>query len=93
MVTKTVATERCILPKGNGDLEGNAQLVMWKDFMDKVNESASKSLKTWHSIGKLSTGKKGDDLEIPDTSLSSLPQKQPMSSQIKTLVWTRFWTY
>ena len=93
LVTKTVATERCILPKGNEDLGGNAQLFMWKDFMDKVNESASKCLKTWHLISKLSTRKNGDDLEIPDISLSSLPQKQPMSSQMKTLIWTRSWTY
>ncbi|KAJ8433260.1 hypothetical protein Cgig2_023212 [Carnegiea gigantea] len=69
LVTKAVATERCILPKGEGDLGENAQLVMWKNFIDKVNESASKCPKTQHLISKLSAGENEDDLEIPDISL------------------------
>ncbi|XP_021747041.1 uncharacterized protein LOC110712888 [Chenopodium quinoa] len=70
LVTKAVATERCILPKcSNGVLGENAQLVMWKNFIDKVNESASKCPKIRHLISKLSIGENEDDLEVPDISL------------------------
>ncbi|KMT07022.1 hypothetical protein BVRB_6g153530 [Beta vulgaris subsp. vulgaris] len=70
LVTKAVATERCILPKSsNGSLGENAQLVMWKNFIDKVNESTSKCLKFCHLITKLSIGENEEDLDIPDISL------------------------
>lgn len=69
LVTKAIATERCILPKCNGDLGQNAQLVMWKNFIDKVNESASKCPKTQHLISRLSIGENEDDLQVPDISL------------------------
>ncbi|KAL2904017.1 hypothetical protein RDABS01_002727 [Bienertia sinuspersici] len=70
LVTKAVATERCILPKcSNGELGEDAQLVMWKNFIDKVYESATKCPKICHLISKLSIGENEDDLEIPDISL------------------------
>ncbi|KNA06449.1 hypothetical protein SOVF_180940 [Spinacia oleracea] len=70
LVTKAVATERCILPKcSNGVLGENAQLVMWKNFIDKVNESAKKCPKISHLISTLSIGENEDDLEVPDISL------------------------
>ncbi|KAK9750746.1 hypothetical protein RND81_02G218600 [Saponaria officinalis] len=71
LVTKSIAIERCILPnKGFGEgLGENAQLVLWKNFIDKVNESALKCPKTRHLVHTLSIGENEDDLEIPDISL------------------------
>ncbi|CAO2829556.1 unnamed protein product [Amaranthus hypochondriacus] len=70
LVTKSVATERCILPKDSkGVLGENEQLVMWKNFIDRVSESSSKCHKTRHLISKLSIGENEDDLETPDISL------------------------
>ncbi|PON54148.1 N-terminal acetyltransferase A, auxiliary subunit [Parasponia andersonii] len=65
--TKAVAIERSIL--GGGELNENAQLVMWKNFIDQVNNSASKCPKTRNLIGKLSSGEDEFDLEVPDISL------------------------
>ncbi|XP_074309708.1 methyltransferase FGSG_00040 [Silene latifolia] len=67
LVTKSVATERCILPN-KGNFGETAQLIMWENFIAKVNESATKCLKTRHLIGLLSTGENEDDLEIPEIS-------------------------
>ncbi|CAL5428807.1 unnamed protein product [Camellia sinensis] len=69
-VTKAIATERGILPQSNSEELGkNAQLVMWKNFIDKVVESATKCHKTHHLICRLSTGEDEDGLEVPDLSL------------------------
>ncbi|KAM7464497.1 hypothetical protein LguiA_032618 [Lonicera macranthoides] len=65
LVTKAVATERGILPE-SGE---NAQLVMWKNFIDKVVESVTKCNRTHYLISKLSMGEKEEGLEIPDISL------------------------
>lgn len=65
--TKAVAIERSIL--GGGDLNENAQLVMWKNFIDQVNNFASKYPKTSNLIDKLSSGEDEYDLEVPDISL------------------------
>lgn len=65
LVSKAVATERGILPE-SGE---NAQLVMWKNFIDKVVESVTKCNRTHYLICKLSLGEEEEGLEIPDISL------------------------
>ncbi|GAB2297181.1 hypothetical protein Dimus_031294 [Dionaea muscipula] len=68
-VTRAVATGRCILPRCGNNSGENAQLVMWKDFIDKVTESASKCPRTHYLIDTLSTGEGEDELLVPDISL------------------------
>ncbi|GAB4840042.1 hypothetical protein Ancab_020751 [Ancistrocladus abbreviatus] len=69
LVTKAIATERCILPKFGQDSGENAQLVMWKNFVDKVHESVRKCRKTSCLISTLSNGENEDDLAIPDINV------------------------
>ena len=69
LVTKAIATERCILPEQNDDSADNIQLVMWKNFIDKVVESASKCKRLHHLISVLSSGEDEDVLEVPDVNL------------------------
>ncbi|XP_022996186.1 uncharacterized protein LOC111491461 [Cucurbita maxima] len=66
LVTKAIAIERGILPE---NCDENAQLVMWKNFVDKVTDSATKSTKTKNLIGLLSTGEAEDDLDVPEMSV------------------------
>lgn len=66
-VTKAVATERGIL--AGQDLDENAQLVMWKNFIDGVMESASKCRRTRSLISTLSSGEDENGLEVPEMSL------------------------
>lgn len=66
LVTKAIATERAIL--SSRDPGENAQLVMWKDFIDKVVESATKCRRIHQLIRYLSTGEE-DRLEVPEISL------------------------
>lgn len=74
LVTKAIATERGIL----SDSAENAQLVMWKNFIDKVSESTSKCQKTHILISKLSTGVDEGGLEAPDISLFK-PETEEMN--------------
>lgn len=67
LVTKAIATERSIL--AGKDLSEDAQLVMWKNFIDKVVDFARKCHKTRDLIGKLSIGENEDGLEVPDVDL------------------------
>ncbi|CAN1794272.1 Methyltransferase FGSG_00040 [Linum perenne] len=68
LVTKAVATERCIL--SDEDSAEDAQLVMWKSFIDQVFESAAKCSRTRRLISTLSTGEEEESsLEIPKTEL------------------------
>ncbi|KAJ7953842.1 Histone-lysine N-methyltransferase [Quillaja saponaria] len=67
LVTKAIATERSILP--GKDLSEDAQLVMWKNFIDKVADLSTKCNKTGNLISKLSTGEDEDGLEVPDICL------------------------
>lgn len=70
LATKGIATERCILPDQNADGSGgNIQLVMWKNFIDKVVESASKCKRLRHLLSVLSNGEDEDVLEVPDVNL------------------------
>ncbi|XWS23167.1 hypothetical protein CRYUN_Cryun29cG0097900 [Craigia yunnanensis] len=66
LVTKAIAIERGIL---GGEVSGkNAQLVMWKNFIDKVKEAVTKCQKTQLLINMLSTGENEEGLEVPDMS-------------------------
>ncbi|GMN41891.1 hypothetical protein TIFTF001_011115 [Ficus carica] len=66
-VTKAIAIERSIL--GGEGLGDNAQLVMWKKFIDEVTNSASKCPRTNNLLTTLSSGDGEFDIEIPDMSL------------------------
>lgn len=67
LVTKAIATERGIL--SSEDKSEKMQLVMWKNFIDKVKECISKCQRTHHWISTLSLGANEDGLEVPDTCL------------------------
>ncbi|XP_031287962.1 uncharacterized protein LOC116146683 isoform X1 [Pistacia vera] len=67
LVTKAIATERGIL--SDEDSSEKVQLVMWKNFIDKVKERISKSQRTHHLISTLSSGENEDELDVPDTCL------------------------
>lgn len=70
LVTKAIATERGILPESKTeDLGENARMVMWKNFVDKVVESASNCKRTHCLISKLSNGENEEALEVPDISM------------------------
>ncbi|KAI3733659.1 hypothetical protein L6452_13108 [Arctium lappa] len=69
LVTKAIATERGILPESKMENLGeNAQMVMWKNFVDKVVESTSNCERTHFLLSKLSVGENEEGLEVPDTS-------------------------
>jgi hypothetical protein len=67
LVTKAIAMERSILV--GKDLSEDTQLVMWKNFIDKVVDSVRKCHKTRDLIGKLSIGENEDELDVPDVDL------------------------
>ncbi|MED6180287.1 hypothetical protein PIB30_008783 [Stylosanthes scabra] len=68
LVTKAIAMERSIL--AGKDLSEDAQLAMWKNFVQKVAEFARKCHKTRDLIGKLSIGEEDEEeLEVPDIDL------------------------
>ncbi|CAL0331231.1 unnamed protein product [Lupinus luteus] len=67
LVTKAIAMERSIL--GGKDLSEDAQLVMWKNFIDKVVDFIRKCPKTRDLIGKLSSGEDEEGLEVPDIDI------------------------
>ncbi|WCJ22208.1 SET domain protein 35 [Euphorbia peplus] len=67
LVNKAIATERCIL--GGEDSGENAQLVMWKNFIDEVVKSTKKCGRIRDWINALSTGEDEDKLEVPEMSL------------------------
>ncbi|KAJ0816568.1 putative [histone H3]-lysine(4) N-trimethyltransferase chromatin remodeling SET family [Helianthus annuus] len=67
LVTKAVATERGIMPESKtDDLGENAQMVMWKNFVDKVVESSSNCKRTHCLISMLSSGENEESLEVPN---------------------------
>ncbi|CAI0402196.1 unnamed protein product [Linum tenue] len=69
LVTKAIATERCILSNEEEDSAENAQLVMWKSFIDQVSDSAAKCTWIRRLISTLSPGDDEASLEIPETEL------------------------
>lgn len=66
-VSKAIAIERSIL--GGEELGENAQLNMWKNFIDEVTNLASKCPRTHDLLATLCSGEGENDLEIPDMSL------------------------
>ncbi|KAK4263479.1 hypothetical protein QN277_028878 [Acacia crassicarpa] len=67
LITKAIAMERSVL--GGKDLSEEAQLVMWKNFIDKVTDFVRKCHRTSNLICQLSTGEDEDSLEVPDIAL------------------------
>ncbi|RYR64834.1 hypothetical protein Ahy_A03g010869 isoform A [Arachis hypogaea] len=67
LVTRAIVMERSIL--AGKDLSEDAQLAMWKNFIQKVSEFARKCYKTRDLIGMLSIGEDEEELEIPDIDL------------------------
>ncbi|CAL5212960.1 unnamed protein product [Lathyrus oleraceus] len=67
LITKAIAMERSLL--AGKDLCEDTQLVMWKNFVDKVIELVRKCHKTRDLIEKLSIGGKEDELDVPDVDL------------------------
>lgn len=67
LVTKGIAIERSVL--GGKDLSEEAQLVMWKNFIDKVRDFVGKCHRTSNLISKLSYGDDEDLLEVPDIGM------------------------
>ncbi|KAI9085423.1 hypothetical protein K1719_032584 [Acacia pycnantha] len=67
LITKAIAMERSVL--GGKDLSEEAQLVMWKNFIDKVTDCVRKCHRTSNLICQLSTGEDEDSLEVPDIAL------------------------
>ncbi|KAM1170520.1 hypothetical protein ACFX2G_021379 [Malus domestica] len=64
LVTKAVAIERGILP--GQELDENAQLLMWKNFTEKVMDSMAKCSRIRDLISTLSSGEDEDELEVPE---------------------------
>ncbi|TKY58895.1 putative protein lysine methyltransferase SET5 [Spatholobus suberectus] len=69
LVTKATAMERSIIMGGVQDLSEDAQLAMWKNFIDKVCDFVGKCPKTRGLINRLSCGDNEDELEVPDVGL------------------------
>ncbi|KDP41229.1 hypothetical protein JCGZ_15636 [Jatropha curcas] len=67
LVNKAIATERGIL--SNKDSGENAQLVMWKNFVDEVIESTKRCKRIQDLVSVLSIGEQEDKLEVPEISL------------------------
>ncbi|KAL2226161.1 uncharacterized protein LOC105159979 [Sesamum indicum] len=66
LVTKAIAVDRAIMPQDSGE---NAQLVIWKNFIDKVVESATKCSEIKSLISKLSPGEDEENLEVPEIGI------------------------
>ncbi|KAI3467319.1 hypothetical protein Pfo_023982 [Paulownia fortunei] len=66
LVTKAVAVDRAIMPQDSGE---NAHLVIWKNFIDKVVESASKCSGVNSLISNLSAGEDEDSMEVPEIGI------------------------
>ncbi|BAT74491.1 hypothetical protein LR48_Vigan01g118400 [Vigna angularis] len=69
LVTKAIAMERSIIMGGVQDLSEDAQLAMWKNFIDKVFEFVGKCPRTRGLINRLSSGENEEELEVPDVGL------------------------
>ncbi|CDP00361.1 unnamed protein product [Coffea canephora] len=67
LVTKAIATERGIFSPG--DSGENAQMLMWKNFIHKVIESARRCSITKNLIRLLSTGENENDSVVPEIDL------------------------
>nr|GMC91434.1 TPR domain containing protein, putative [Ipomoea batatas] len=67
LVTRAIAIERGIMPQ-SGNHE-DAQLVIWKNFVDKVIELTSRCNRTWELISKLSVGENEDSYDVPELDL------------------------
>ncbi|XP_057777201.1 methyltransferase FGSG_00040 [Salvia miltiorrhiza] len=66
VVTRAVAVDRAIMPQDSGE---NAHLVIWKNFIDKVVETAKKCEHVSSLISLLSAGEDEGALEAPDMAV------------------------
>ncbi|XP_030513607.2 methyltransferase FGSG_00040 isoform X2 [Rhodamnia argentea] len=69
LVTRAIAIERGIVMGEDSGSGENKQLVMWKNFIDRVAGCVSKSRRTRHLISTLSSGEDEEGLEVPDLSI------------------------
>ncbi|XP_050203691.1 methyltransferase FGSG_00040 [Mercurialis annua] len=67
LVNKAVAIERGIL--SSEDSSENAQLVMWKNFVDEVVKCTKRSKRIRFLVSTLSNGEEEDDTRVPEMSL------------------------
>ncbi|KAI3907642.1 hypothetical protein MKW98_016286 [Papaver atlanticum] len=63
--TKNIEAGRIFLPECGED----SKMVMWKDFVEKVVDVATKCRKTYDLICRLSTGEEEEVLQVPDISV------------------------
>lgn len=66
LVSRAIAVDRAIMPQDSGE---TAHLVIWKNFIDKVVDSANKSEDVSNLISNLSTGEDEDTVEVPDIAI------------------------
>lgn len=66
IITKAVATGRGILSNKSDE---TGQMVMWKNFVDKILSSVERCKKNLHLISKLTNGESDVELEVPDMGL------------------------
>ncbi|KAH6832654.1 SET domain protein 35 [Perilla frutescens var. hirtella] len=66
LVTRAVAVDRAIMPQ---DSRENAHLVIWKSFVDKVMETASKCEDVSSLISNLSSGKDEALVRVPKIAI------------------------
>ncbi|KAI6686410.1 hypothetical protein NL676_032323 [Syzygium grande] len=69
LVTRAIAIERGIVMGEDSGSGENKQLVMWKNFIDRVAGCVSKCRRTRHLISTLSSGEDEGGLEVPDLSI------------------------
>ncbi|KAH6798088.1 anaphase-promoting complex/cyclosome 2 [Perilla frutescens var. hirtella] len=66
LVTRAVAVDRAIMPQDSGE---NAHLVIWKSFVDKVMETASKCEDVSSLISNLSSGEDEALVGVPEIAI------------------------
>ncbi|KAF3631706.1 putative transcription factor MYB28-like [Capsicum annuum] len=70
LVTKAVAIERAIVPESSFEgAKEQAQLDMWKSFIDKIMECIKRCKRTRDLMCRLSNGENEDGLEVLDIDM------------------------
>ncbi|QCD82535.1 uncharacterized protein LOC114176992 [Vigna unguiculata] len=85
LVTKAIVMERSIIMGGVQDLSEDAQLAMWKNFIDKVSEYVGKCPRTRGLINRLSSGENEEQLEVPDVGLFR-PESVEKDGEVEVVV-------
>ncbi|KAL3823959.1 hypothetical protein ACJIZ3_019988 [Penstemon smallii] len=79
LVTKAIAVDRAVMPQDSSE---NAQLVIWKNFIDKVRNFATKCDRINSLISKLSNSEDEDSMEVPN--IESFRPEAEMNSGISS---------